>query len=168
MILLVTTSCTHPLHTADRTSLSLASFNESDVDVSIQLETGMNGKHLLSATFTPPKGYHLYSKDIPPTGVDGLGRSTLVELTENSQMKSTSEIMESVKAQEPGFEPRELLVYPPGAVTLSLFVQLPPGAEWVNDTIRITYMACSERGCKAPVTGKIIQVRVPGVDAFTE
>ncbi len=142
--------------------LSLATFAENDVEVSIQLDGNANGEYLLSATFAPVDGFHMYSKDIPLTGVDGLGRPTLLELTADSQMKPLGGLIESVPAQAPNFEPKELLVYPPGAVTLSLPVELPPGNDWVDDTVKITYMSCSDTGCKPPVVGKMVPVRVPG------
>ncbi len=144
--------------------LALASFTENYVDVSISLEHDSAGNYFLSATFTPPQGHHLYSKDIPANGLDGLGRPTLLELTGESQMKALGELTESVEAQEPDFEPKELLVYPAGPVTLRLPVQLPPGDKWVNDEVKITYMACSAHQCKPPVEGKIVTVRVPGAD----
>ena len=106
----------------------------------------------------------MYSKDIPITGVDGLGRPTLIELTANSQMKIVGELVESVPAEIPNFEPQELLVYPPGAVTLSLPVKLPAGNDWVEDVVKITYMSCSDTGCKPPVVGKLVSIRVPGAD----
>src|ERR671912_688386 len=68
--------------------ISLASFTENYVEVSIVLEQNTSGNYLLSATFTPPEGYHLYSKDIPITGIDGLGRPTRLALTSNSLMRS--------------------------------------------------------------------------------
>ena len=146
----------------DSTSLSLATFKDNDVEVSIHLDSNTNGEYFLSATFTPPDRYHLYSKDIPLTGVDGLGRPTLLELTANSQLKPLGGLIESVNAEVPDFEPKELLVYPPGEVTLQLPVELPPGNDWVDDTVKVTYMACSDKGCKAPVTGKLVPIRVPG------
>ena len=146
--------------------ITLDSFTENYVEVSIYLERNSTGKYFLSATFTPPSGYHLYSKDIPYTGVNGLGRPTLLELTTASQMRAIGELTESAKAQEPGFEPKELLVYPLGAVTLSLPVELPPGREWIEDEIKITYMTCSDSQCKPPVEGKIVLVRIPGTDAI--
>ena len=148
------------------TSLSLATVNENDVEVSIHLDTNAEGEYFLSATFTPPDGYHMYSKDIPITGVDGLGRPTLLELTSESNMKPLGRLIESVSAEVPNFEPKELLVYPPGAVTLRLPVELPSGNDWVDDFVKITFMACSDRGCKAPVTGKLVPVHIPGVDLF--
>ena len=144
--------------------ISLASFTASYVVVSIYLEANLPGNYALSATFTPPEGYHLYSKDIPLTGINGLGRPTLLELTSGSLMESNGVLLESVKAETPAFEPRELLVYPVGAVTLSLPVDLPPGMDWVEDELAITYMACSASLCKPPVVGKIVPVQIPGAD----
>ena len=77
-------------------------------------------------------------------------------------MKALGELTESVPAGEPDFEPKNLLVYPSGAVTLSLPVELPPGEAWVDDVVAVTYMACNGFGCKAPVIGKLVLVRVPG------
>jgi hypothetical protein len=146
-------------------TIPLASFTENDVNVSINLLRISNGEYMLSSTFTPPEGYHLYSKDIPSTGVDGLGRPTLLELTSRSSIIASGTMIESIKPQVPDFEPIELLVYPLGPVTLSLPVDLPPGAEWIEDEISITYMACSANQCKPPVEGKIVPVRIPGADA---
>jgi hypothetical protein len=145
--------------------IHLASFSENEVDVSINLAHLPSGEIVLNATFTPPDGYHLYSKDIPTKGVESLGRPTLLELTSNSRLSATGFLIESIKAQTPDFEPRELLDYPSGPVTLSLPVELPPGEEWIEDEIRVTYMACSAGQCKQPVTGKIIAIRIPGADA---
>ncbi len=161
-LLLLCVSCTPAQHE----SIALASFTKNDVSVSIVLGHDPNGGALLSATFTPSEGHHLYSKDIPINGLEGLGRPTLLELTEKSQMTALGELSESVPAEEPDFEPKELLVYPAGAVTLSLPVQLPPGSNWIDDEIKITYMACSAYQCKPPVEGKIVQVRIPGAKMF--
>jgi hypothetical protein len=144
--------------------ISLTSFSQHYVDVSIFLERDPEGKYLLSATFTPPKGYYLYGKDIPITGVDGLGRPTLLELTSNSRMESTGTLIESVKADLPEFGPKELLVYPAGAVTLRLPVELPPGNGWMEDELQVTYMACSASQCKPPVVAKHLLVPIPGAD----
>ncbi len=145
--------------------ISLASFTENNVQVSIDLERDAAGNYLLTGKFTPPEGYHLYSKDIPLNGLHGLGRPTLLELTSNSLMKSTGDLTESVRAREPDFEPKQLLVYPSGPVTLRLPVELPAGNDWVNDEIEVTYMVCSDLQCKRPVEGKIISVRIPSAGA---
>ena len=162
VIAIITTSC----NSQARPPYELAAFTENEVAVSIFLDTNVDGKYFLSAKFTPPDGYHLYSKDIPITGVDELGRPTLLELTNESQMKVLGELTESVNAEVPNFKPKELFVYPPGTVTLSLPVELPQGDRWVKDVVKITYMACSGGGCKAPVIGKLVSIRIPGVDLF--
>jgi len=146
--------------------IALASFTENYVQVSILLEREPAGDYVLSATFTPPDGYHLYSKDIPLTGANGLGRPTLLELTSASRMESMGELVESLAAQEPDFEPKELLVYPTGPVTLSLPVQLLSGDDWMDDELKITYMACSAVQCKPPVVGKLVSIRVPGANVL--
>lgn len=78
------------------------------------LEKNIDGQFYISATFAPPDGFHLYSKDIPLSGIDGLGRPTYLSLPSTSQLKSTGELLENVKPQPPEFEPYELLVYPFG------------------------------------------------------
>jgi len=160
LLSLVIVSCT----SAPTLPIQLASFTENDVSVSIALEHASAEAYLLSATFTPPDGYHLYSKDIPVQGIDGIGRPTLLELTAQSQMKALGSLAENVPAERFYFEQNEFQVYPSGAVTLSLPVELPSGQRWVNDELKITFMACSSNLCKAPVEGKIVSIRVPGAD----
>ncbi len=161
LLAVVSISCTP----AQSAPIALAAFNEKFVDVSISLERNPDGNTFLSATFTPSEGHHLYSKDIPINGLEGLGRPTLLELTEESQMTSLGALIESVQAQEPDFEPKELLVYPAGSVTLRLPVELPVGSGWIDDEVKITYMACTAYQCKPPVEGKIVPVRIPGAGA---
>jgi hypothetical protein len=140
----------------------LASFSENKVTVEIALEIDESGQAWLSARFTPEEGYHLYSKDIPPGGVDGLGRPTLLELIPGSRLESAGTLSESVGAvQDEG--PDGLLVYPAGPVTLRLPVILPEGTGWFDEQVSVTYMACAEGVCLPPVTGKLVPVRVPGV-----
>lgn len=162
IILLSTTlgSCT----SAPNMPIQLAAFTENDVNVTIYLEHISAGNYLLSATFTPPDGYHLYSKDMPTHGINGLGRPTLLELTANNHVRATDELIESVSAQPLYFDSQELPVYPLGAVTLSLPIELPPGKNWVDDELKVTFMACSTSQCKPPVEGKIVSIRVPGAD----
>ena len=139
----------------------LASFTENFVDVAIYLQQDSGGSYSISATFTPPDGYHLYSKDIPVTGVEGLGRPTLLELTYDSLLNATGTLIESVKAEVPEFGPKELLVYPVGVVTLRLPVKLPHGNNVLEEEVQITYMACSASQCKPPVVAKHIPVQIP-------
>jgi hypothetical protein len=162
LISTVLVSCT----SAPNETITLASFTENYVEVSIYLEHNTQGKCLLSAKFTPPDGYHLYSKDIPITGIDGLGKPTLLELTTDSQIKAIGDLMESVQAQEPDFEPKALLVYPRGPVILSLPIELPSGDGWIEEELEITYMACSGSQCKPPVIAKRVLVPIPSAGVF--
>jgi len=146
--------------------IQLASFSENDVSVSIALEQSPAGNYLFSATFTPPDGYHLYSKDIPIRGINGIGRPTLLELTTESQIKALGSLAESIPSERFYFEHNEFQVYPLGPVTLSLPIELPPGRGWVNDELKLTFMACSSNLCKPPVVGKIVAIRVPGTELF--
>lgn len=139
-------------------ALLLETFTKNSVSVSIYLNSSQD---TLIASFVPSDGLHLYSKDIPRNGVDGLGRPTLLELTPKSQMQASGNLSESAPAQIPEFEPKSLLVYPAGVVTLTLPVTLPTGEDWVDDEISVTYMACSDKGCKAPVVNQIIAVHIP-------
>ncbi len=142
-------------------ALLLETFTKNSVSVSIYLSTTQDGQDALIASFVPREGLHLYSKDIPRDGVEGLGRPTLLELTQNSQMKAAGTLLESVSAQVPDFEPKDLLVYPAGSVTLILPITLQESAGQANDEVSITYMACSDVGCKAPVVNQIIAVHIP-------
>lgn len=151
-------SCASP----QKETVLVAFFTENYVDVSIYVKHDFEGEYFLAATFTPPEGYHLYSKDIPITGIDGLGRPTLLELTSNSTTKATGTLIESANAVVPDFGPRELLVYPAGAITLSLPVELPPGDDWIEDELQVTFMACSASQCKPPVVAKRLLVPIPG------
>lgn len=166
LLTLLTASCMHPFSARKQESLLLASFTDNDVAVSIQLAKDPAGAAILSATFTPPEGYHLYSKDIPIDGLDGLGRPTFLELSATSRMTAVSGLTASAEPQMPNFEPKELLIYPAGEVTLSLQVELPQGTEWLDDSVRVTYMACSASLCKPPVLGKIVSIRIPGAGIF--
>jgi hypothetical protein len=142
--------------------LNLASFTEHEVTVNIALEVDENGQAWLVATFIPEKGKHLYSKDLPRNGVDGLGRPTLLELVPGSRLQPAGTLSESVAAvQADG--PVGLLVYPEGPVALRLLVILPEGAGWFDEQVSVTYMACSSELCCPPVIGKLVSVRVPGL-----
>ncbi len=144
-------------------AIQLASSSESYVEVTITLENKDNEHFLLTATFNPlVTGLHLYSKDIPKKGVDGLGRPTLLELSVNSIIKSNGALTENISAQIPPFEPKELLVYPAGQVILSIPILLPEGNKWINDQVLVTYMACNDQGCRPPIEGKVIPIQIPG------
>jgi hypothetical protein len=145
-------------------SISLAGFTDpaNRVTVSIRLTRQTGGKVLLAATFTPPDGYHLYSKDIPRGGVRGQGRPTLIELSDVSAMRAAGPLAESVVAAPPGYNPDGPAVYPDGPVTLTLPVTLPAGDVWLDERVSLTYMPCTALECLAPTVGRLVAVHIPG------
>jgi hypothetical protein len=149
-------------------TLQLATSAENKVEVTIALIRNEDGQFILSATFTPQLlNMHLYSKEIPRNGVEGVGRPTLLELAEGSALKANGEVTESiVSSQSSSFDAEGLLLYPAGPVTLSLPVLLPDGNDWVNDEVIVTYMACDDRGCRAPVQQKPIAIKIPSMGLF--
>jgi hypothetical protein len=163
-LVLFTVSCnTHPDYSPG-TSVSLADFSKNSVTVSVQLERDTAGNFYLAATYTPIDGYHLYSKDIPRKGVDGVGRPTLLELTSDSKLQATGGLIENPATQSESLRPHDLLIYPAGPVTLKLPVLLPDSKKLMDDSISISYMACSSSTgiCKPPVEGEIIKIKIPG------
>lgn len=148
-------------------TLELARSTENAVEVVITLRRAARGQVYLSATFAPvERKLHLYSKDIPKGGIDGLGRPALLELPSGSVIATNGELSESAPAQSPFSGPQDLLIYPEGAVTLSLPILLPAGAGWLDDQVIVTYMVCTQYNCRPPVEGKVIPIRIPENEAF--
>jgi hypothetical protein len=148
-------------------TLALAKSAENKVEVTIAITRDEGGEFTLSATFTPQlPSMHLYSREIPRNGVEGVGRPTLLELPEGSKLKVNGELTESVAASQPPLYPAGLLIYSAGPVTLSFPVLLPEGNNWVNDEVLVTYMACDGQGCRAPVEQKPIAIKIPTMGLF--
>ncbi len=142
-------------------SISLASSTESSVEVTISMQRDESDHLTLSATFTPQDpSLHLYSKDIPKTGVDGLGRPILLEIPDQSSIQVIGDLAESIHAELPDSGPTELLVYPAGPVTLSLPIKLSDTSTH-TETVYVTYMACNQQGCRPPVENKAIEIKLP-------
>jgi hypothetical protein len=158
---LLISSCNTQPDFSPGTSTLLAGFSKNGVSVTIHLERDTTGNFFLAATFTPIEGYHLYSKDIPRKGIEGVGRPTLLELTSDSKLQANGNLLESVAAQTLPSKPQDTRIYPAGPVTLKLPVLLPDSEELIDDNVSITYMACSSI-CKAPVQGEIIKIKIPG------
>jgi hypothetical protein len=142
-------------------SIPLATSAENGVEVTISMQRNESDQLFLSATFTPQDpSLHLYSKDIPKTGVEGLGRPALLEIPNDSTIKVLGDLTESVHAQSSDSGPQELLVYPEGSITLSLPVKLlDPNVR--TETVYVTYMACNQQGCRPPVEHKAIKINLP-------
>ena len=137
----------------------LNSFTQNHVQVDIDLERDPSGQTYLAATYKPLDAtFHLYSKDLPRNGIDGVGRPTLLELTGGAQ--SAGNLTDSVTATNmavDGFD-APFPIYPDGPVTLRLPIKAEPGSSSVD--LSLTYMACSlTGGCFPPVIDKRISVQ---------
>jgi hypothetical protein len=140
----------------------LSEVEDSGVKVTFFLAKGENGKHWLRATFSPLEiGYHVYSKDLPADGIDGIGRPTLLELSKHAAISDVGKLTADKKIHNlasplnaAGFP-----VYPDGPVTLSLpFTMKPDAHAPVEVTTKITYMACTKTSCNPPVEGKVVKL----------
>ena len=150
------------------TSLMLTTFSENNVEVVVSLQRAANGDVALTVLYTPLQaGFHLYSKDLPRNGIAGVGRPTLLELAQQPKVQASGVLTESAPSKWMNAYPNNLLVYPEGPITLTLPVRLPDGAGWVEDEISLTYMSCSASTCNKPVIGKMIVIKVPGLQALT-
>ena len=149
-------------------AITLTTFSENGVEVVVKLQRAANGDVSLTALYTPLEaGFHLYSKDLPRNGIGGVGRPTLLELSPNTKMQAAGDLTASIASKMHVTYPNALPVYPDGPVTLTLPIRLPDSYNWVQDEIVLTYMACSDTLCQAPVIEKTISIKVPGAQTIT-
>ncbi len=141
----------------------LTRFTEHDVAVEIALERSPSGQTWLVGTSTPSQAtFTLYGKDLPKSGIHGVARPTLLELVSSTSVKTAGPLV----ADQPTIDLRVAAlrstfpVYPEGAVTLRLPVTFT-AKERTTAVLSVTYMACSDRTCMAPVIDKRIAVRIP-------
>ncbi|HVN15689.1 MAG TPA: hypothetical protein VMT73_08100 [Anaerolineales bacterium] len=140
----------------------LTSFTENDVAVEISLIKDPNGSTWLTGTFTPLlEHFHLYSKDLPKTGINGQGRPTLMEILNPSKVRPLGELIadQPINSHFNYALASALPVYPEGPVTLRLPVELPQnGKDNTRLELSVTYMACSQQTCLAPVIDKVLSL----------
>jgi hypothetical protein len=141
----------------------LATVDEKNATIQIAFERDDGGQPLLTATFQPKKpDLHLYSKDTPRSGIEGLGRPTLLELAPGAPIGPRGELSADVAAYpEPdGITDEPLLIYPSGPVTLRLPIEEPESG--MSLPVALTFMLCSNRGyCTPPVENKQLTLRFP-------
>ncbi|MFD3165088.1 hypothetical protein [Herpetosiphon sp. NSE202] len=115
--------------------------------VELRLERDSANQIILAATYQPKEPHlHLYSKDLPRNGVDGMGRPTLLELPQAGQLRSVGPIIaDAIAAPDPTLQTaKPLLIYPAGPVTLRMPVELD--AQQPNQQILLSFMLCSSKG----------------------
>ncbi|WP_331728417.1 hypothetical protein [Streptomyces sp. NBC_00158] len=136
-------------------------FTENGVTVTLSVSDWRSSKGTLTAVFTPEKpGFHLYSTDLPATGVEGVGRPTAVAVA--GSLKPEGELATTAEARPislPGVD-APVPVYPDGPVTTTL----PVRADGTGGaTVLLGYASCSTReGCTIPVADRPVRLRVTG------
>lgn len=135
-------------------SVPLASFAESGVQVDLSVEQSARGQDTLVARYTPLRAhFHVYSKDLPPNGLDGMGRPTRLDVLSGFQIMGELTADQPVETQEIEALNAIFPVYPDGPVAL----RLPVKGEGVGQ-IKVSYMACSSSfGCLPP-TERILTI----------
>ncbi|MGW4898707.1 hypothetical protein ACWEQL_41730 [Kitasatospora sp. NPDC004240] len=128
----------------------LGRFEENGVTVTVALQDWHDGAGTLELSFAPGEsGFHLYATDLPPDGVDGVGRPTTARtdgaLGTTAPLAVTAPVRQLALEGVTGTVP----VYPDGPVTATL----PVRASGTGPaTVHIGYAACSETaGCLLPV-----------------
>ncbi|MGW8781386.1 hypothetical protein ACWGNM_25480 [Streptomyces sp. NPDC055796] len=146
---------------ADRSAPPTTSFTEQGVTVTLSVSDWHASKGTLTAVFTPErKGFHLYSTDLPPGGVEGVGRPTALAVT--GVFKADGKLAAAAEVRSitvPGVE-SPVPVYPDGPVTTTL----PVRADGDGDaTVLIGYASCSTQdGCTIPVSDRPVHLHVTG------
>jgi thioredoxin 1 len=146
------------------TWLELASFTERGVTVRLALDRDSSGGAWLAGTFTPVEAdTHLYAKDLPLDGINGLGRPIRLELPSDSGIRLRGGAVANRPVKEDRLEllNTTLPIYPDGEVTLRLPIDLDVRASERRAEILVSYMACGPKGCLPPVKARRVTVVLP-------
>jgi thiol-disulfide isomerase/thioredoxin len=145
--------------------LELASVTERGVRVTLALEQDSEARAWLAATFAPvDRDTHIYSKDLPSGGVNGLGRPTRLAVVSSTGLTMAGAVVADRPASDDRVDVLQttLSVYPPGAVTLRAPVTIADVRSGARAEVSVGYMACGPKGCLPPVVDKRIAIAVPG------
>ncbi|HKW02951.1 MAG TPA: thioredoxin family protein [Vicinamibacterales bacterium] len=145
--------------------LELGSSTERGVQVSIALERDTAGLVWLAARFAPTVAdTHLYATALPDEGLDGIGRPTRLAIVPSRGLTALGEPSADRPVELDRIDAlgAALPIYPAGPVTLRVPVSLARGARTTPAVVDVSYMACSPKGCLAPVLHKRTAVSIPG------
>jgi hypothetical protein len=110
----------------------------------------------LVATFTPTQaGFHLYSKDLPEGGINGLGFPTRLQAARGITFTGplTANLTPTaLNVQTLGVT---LPVYPDGPVTITAPAQAGTAS---TATVLVSYAACSSTLCLPPLVNQAVTV----------
>jgi hypothetical protein len=141
----------------------LSEITEHDVTVSLKAVVDDAGQTWVEGRFTPTRdGFHLYAKDLPRDGLSGIGRPTLLEVPPDGPLSARGALVADQTPEPLHVDALNLTfpVYPAGPVTLRLPVTVRPGRNR-QAILSLTYLACSDSVCLAPVSRKPVVVNLP-------
>jgi hypothetical protein len=142
---LLITGCAHA---QDRPAT--ARFTESGVEVTINVT-----RPTVRATYRPIRpGFHVYSIDLPPGGVAGLGVPTRLGVRAGLTATGRATADRAVRVLVLPALNVKLPVYPDGPVTVSL----PVHRSGRTADIVVSYGACSSSTCLAPVIDHVTRI----------
>ncbi len=136
-------------------------FTENGVTVTLSVSDWHASKGTVTAVFTPErKGFHLYSIDLPATGIEDVGRPTAMAVSGVLKAEGRLKAAQDVRSiSVPGVD-APVPVYPDGPVTTTLPVRADGDG---NATLLLGYASCSTQdGCTIPVSDRPVQLRVTG------
>lgn len=134
-------------------------FTENGVTVTLSVSDWHAPNGTLTAVFTPEEtGFHLYSTDLPPTGIEGVGRPTAMDvagvLRADGKLTAAAEVR---TISVPGVD-APVPVYPDGPVTTTLAFRADGNGD---ATVLLGYASCSsEEGCTIPVSDRPVHLRI--------
>jgi hypothetical protein len=117
--------------------------------------------------FTPlDPGFHLYGKDLPETGIQGVGRPTRLDIPKQPSIRNAGPSFSDVQPHDERFDAlgTTLPILSRGSVTLHLPVELSPSQGGFTTQLAFTYMACQTNGqCRRPVVRKLVEAKIPTI-----
>jgi ABC-type amino acid transport substrate-binding protein len=137
---------------------TVAQFTSQGVTVTITVKDRAESHATIVATFAPQKpGFHLYSADLPATGIQGVGRP--IKVVPQGKLHGTGPLTADAKILMLPLAGTDLTlpVYPDGPVAAELPVALDGDG---NATLLVSYAACSSNNCLPPVTDHPIDLQV--------
>jgi len=135
------------------------------VKVDVSSAWSEDGLLVIRGIFTPDDaGYHLYSSALAKTGVGGIGRPTLIEVSDVALIQEIGPLVSSEKAVDHHDDVLDMTfpIYPDGPVTVYLPLRLNSAPKTPTQIpVKITYMSCSKANCNVPIEGDVAEITVP-------
>jgi hypothetical protein len=141
---------------------ALADFSQSGVQVELSLEQSSDAPCVLAARYSPLEAhFHVYSKDLPADGVDGVGRPTRLDIV--SGLTAAGELTADATTSDLKTQGIDVIlpVYPDAPVTLRLPVKVTGDG---NAQVTLSYMACSAAVCLPP-TSRTLDINLAACQA---